>query len=100
MKPVICLFPKNYNEAVGLVSEFKAVFEDESIGKTGQNLKYDISVLKWYEVDVKGKLFDTMLAHYLIEPDQRHNMDFLAEKYLNYRPVSYIDVAGKRASGS
>ena len=67
--------PENYQEALELVSEFKAVFEDEKIGKTGQNLKFDMSVLKWYDVVVKGKLFDTMIAHYLIEPDQRHNLD-------------------------
>ncbi len=89
---------ENYNEAVELVKEFKAVFEDENIEKTGQNLKYDISVLKWYDLEVKGKLFDTMLAHYLIEPEQRHGMDFLAEKYLNYRPVSYDAVTEKKGS--
>jgi DNA polymerase I len=90
--------PENYHEAVELVSEFKALFEDETIGKTGQNIKYDISSLKWYELDVNGQLFDTMLAHYLIEPEQRHNMDFLAEKYLNYNPVSYEDITGKKGS--
>lgn len=90
--------PENYNNAVELVKEFKAVFEDENMEKTGQNLKYDISVLKWYDLEVKGKLFDTMLAHYLIEPEQRHGMDFLAEKYLNYRPVSYDAVTEKKGS--
>ncbi|MBE0637735.1 MAG: DNA polymerase I [Bacteroidales bacterium] len=88
--------PENYNEVVKLVQEFRQVFEDETIEKTGQNLKYDISVLRWYDLEVKGKMFDTMLAHYLIEPEQRHNMDFLSEKYLNYRPVSYEDVTGKK----
>lgn len=89
---------EKYNEALDMVSRFKGVFEDEKIGKTGQNLKFDISVLKWYEIETKGKMFDTMLAHYLIEPDQRHNMDFLAEKYLNYRPVSYDEVTAKKGS--
>lgn len=88
--------PENYQEALDLVIKFKEVFEDETIEKTGQNLKYDISVLQWYEVEVKGKMFDTMLAHYLIEPELRHNMDFLAEKYLNYRPVSYDEVTAKK----
>ncbi len=90
--------PDNYNETTKIVSEFKEVFEDSSIEKTGQNLKFDISVLKWYDVNVKGKLFDTMLAHYLVEPDQRHNMDFLAEKFLNYKPVSYDDLTEKKRS--
>ncbi len=86
----------NYNEATKIVSEFKEVFEDSNIEKTGQNLKFDISILKWYDVEVKGKLFDTMLAHYLLEPDQRHNMDFLAEKFLNYKPISYDELTEKK----
>jgi len=88
--------PENYNEALAIVSEFKSVFEDKNIGKTGQNLKFDMSVLRWYEVEVAGPLFDTMIAHYLIEPDLRHNMDFLAETYLNYRPVSIESLIGKK----
>jgi DNA polymerase-1 len=88
--------PENYNECHTMVQEFKPVFENEKIGKTGQNLKYDISMLKWYDVDVKGPLFDTMLAHYLIQPDMRHNMDFLSETYLNYRPVSLESLIGKK----
>lgn len=87
--------PSNYDNALEIVSEFKHLFEDETIEKTGQNLKYDISVLKWYEVEVKGKLFDTMIAHYLIEPDLRHNMDFLAETYLNYKTISYDELTEK-----
>jgi len=88
--------PENYNDCLAIVQEFKNVFEDEKIEKTGQNLKYDISILKWYDVDVKGRLFDTMLAHYLIQPDMRHNMDLLAETYLNYRPVSIESLIGKK----
>lgn len=88
--------PENYQEALELVREFKDVFENENIGKTGQNLKFDMSVLRWYEVEVKGPLFDTMIAHYLIEPDMRHNMDFLAETYLDYRPVSIESLIGKK----
>jgi DNA polymerase I len=88
--------PENHHEAVQIVSEFKKLFEDPGIGKTGQNMKFDISILKWYDVDVKGKFFDTMLAHYLIQPDMRHNMDFLSVTYLNYRPVSIESLIGKK----
>jgi len=88
--------PENYQEAHELVAEFAGVFEDENLEKIGQNLKFDISVLKWYDVHVKGKLFDTMIAHYLIEPDLRHNMDFLAETYLDYRPVPIENLIGKK----
>jgi DNA polymerase-1 len=88
--------PANYNESLQIVNEFKEVFEDENIRKTGQNLKFDISMLKWYDIDVKGKLFDTMLAHYLLQPDQRHNMDFLSETYLRYKPVPIEALIGKK----
>ena len=73
----------------------RPLFEDESIMKIGQNLKYDISMLAQYGISVKGKLFDTMLAHYLIEPEQRHNMDYLAEVYLNYLTIPIEDLIGK-----
>jgi DNA polymerase I len=88
--------PENYHDCLQIINRFKAVLEDESIEKTGQNLKYDISVLRWYDITVKGPLFDTMIAHYLIEPDQRHNMDFLAATYLNYKPVSIEELIGKK----
>ena len=71
--------PENYHECQQKLEVFKEVFENEKIEKTGQNLKYDISVLRWYDIEVKGPLFATMIAHYRIEPDQRHNMDVLAE---------------------
>lgn len=90
--------PEDQEEAKQIVAELKEVLEDESIQKIGQNLKFDIAVLKWYGVDVKGKLFDTMLAHYLIEPDLRHNMDFLADHYLKYKTMSYEDVTGKKGA--
>ena len=73
----------------------KNLFEDERILKIGQNLKYDISMLAQYGIGVKGKLFDTMLAHYLLEPEQRHNMDYLAEVYLNYLTIPIEDLIGK-----
>jgi len=88
--------PDNYHDAQQIVNEFREVFENAEIEKTGQNLKFDISILKWYEVDVKGKLFDTMLAHYLIQPDMRHGMDVLAESFLNYKPVPIDKLIGKK----
>ena len=73
----------------------RPLFENESILKIGQNLKYDISMLAQYGISVKGKMFDTMLAHYLLEPEQRHNMDYLAEVYLNYLTIPIEDLIGK-----
>lgn len=88
--------PENYNECLKTVHEFKLIFENDEIKKIGQNIKYDISILLWYDVNVKGALFDTMLAHYLLQPDMRHNMDFLALTYLNYKPVSIESLIGKK----
>ncbi len=90
--------PENYNEALAIVSEFKPLLEDTRVEKTGQNLKFDISILRWYDVHVRGPLFDTMLAHYLIQPDMRHGMDFLAETYLGYKPVSIETLIGKKGA--
>ena len=91
--------PENQVEALTVAKEFKPVFENENIEKTGQNMKFDISMLKWYDIEVKGNLFDTMLAHYLIQPDMRHNMDLLAETYLGYKPVSIETLIGKKGKG-
>ena len=88
--------PENYHDSQQIVLEFKAVFEDEGIEKIGQNMKFDLSMLKWYDIQVKGKFFDTMLAHYLIQPDTRHNMDYLSETYLNYKPVAIEALIGKK----
>jgi len=82
-------------EAQLVMNEFKEVFENDSITKIGQNIKYDLMVLKNYGIELKGKLFDTMLAHYIIEPEQRHGMDYLANVYLNYDPVSIETLIGK-----
>ena len=90
--------PDNYHKTQEVLLAFKPLFEDPKIDKIGQNLKFDISILKWYDIQVKGALFDTMLAHYLLEPDMRHNMDFLAETYLNYKPVSIESLIGKKGS--
>ena len=89
-------FPEDRSEAQALIEELRPFFESEGIEKIGQNLKYDIKVLAKYDIQVKGKLFDTMLAHYLINPDMRHNMDVLAETYLNYTPVSITELIGKK----
>jgi DNA polymerase I len=88
--------PEHYDDARTIVQEFKEVFENNTIAKTGQNIKYDMMMLRWYDVDVKGALFDTMIAHYLIEPDMRHNMNVLSEIYLGYEPVSIISLIGEK----
>lgn len=82
--------------AQATVDLFKPLFENPAILKIGQNLKYDILLLSRYGVDVQGEFFDTMLAHYLIDPDTRHNMDYLSETYLNYTPVSITDLIGAK----
>jgi DNA polymerase I len=89
-------FPEEREEAQEIIEQLRPFFEAETIEKVGQNLKYDIKVLAKYNVTIKGKLFDTMLAHYLINPDMRHNMDVLAETYLNYTPVSITELIGKK----
>ncbi|WP_435135074.1 DNA polymerase I [Formosa sp. A9] len=89
-------FPEDKSEAQTLIEQLRPFFEAEHIQKIGQNLKYDIKVLNKYNITVKGKLFDTMLAHYLINPDMRHNMDVLAETYLNYTPISIETLIGKK----
>lgn len=89
-------FPEKREEALEQIKKFMPFFENESIEKIGQNLKYDLKVLSNYEVVVKGKLFDTMIAHYLINPDMRHNMDILSETYLKYSPKSIETLIGKK----
>ncbi|MAD96298.1 MAG: DNA polymerase I [Flavobacteriaceae bacterium] len=89
-------FPEDQDETQAILDEFVPFFNSESIEKVGHNLKYDIKVLSNYNVSVKGPLFDTMIAHYLINPDMRHNMDVLSETYLNYKPVSITELIGKK----
>ena len=89
-------FPENQTEAQSLVEKLVPFFENETIEKIGQNLKYDLKVLSNYGITVKGKLFDTMIAHYLINPDMRHNMDILSETYLKYAPQSIEVLIGKK----
>jgi len=88
--------PEDQQETQNILNEFKSLFENEKIGKTGHNIKYDISIIKRYGVEVKGSIFDTMLAHYLIQPDLKHSMDFLSETYLHYSPVPIVDLIGKK----
>lgn len=92
-------FPADQSEAQQMVNEFKPLLENDAIIKIGQNIKYDLSILKRYGVELKGKLFDTMVAHFLIQPDMRHNMNVLAETYLNYSPVSIETLIGKKGKG-
>jgi DNA polymerase-1 len=89
-------FPENKDEALALIEKIKPFFENEAIEKIGQNLKYDLKILSNYNITVKGKLFDTMIAHYLINPDMRHNMDILSETYLKYSPKSIEELIGKK----
>lgn len=89
-------FPQDFNQAKEIIQEFKEVFEKRNICKIGQNLKYDIIVLDKYGIKVEGPFFDTMLAHYLIEPDMRHNMDGLAETYLKYSCIPIEHLIGKK----
>ncbi|MBK6266785.1 DNA polymerase I [Marivirga sp. S37H4] len=89
-------FPADQKEAQKIADEFKEVLENDKIVKIGQNLKYDIQVMRNYDINLKGKMFDTMLAHYLLDPETRHNMDALAENYLNYTPVSITELIGKK----
>lgn len=89
-------FNENREETQSILEKLKPVFENEKTLKIGQNLKFDIQVLANYGLEVKGPIFDTMLAHYLLEPDLRHNMDFLSETYLSYKPVSIESLIGEK----
>lgn len=87
---------ENQTETQEILELLRPVLENKSITKIGQNVKYDMLVLKNYGIDVKGSLYDTMLAHYLIEPEGKHSMDWLAQQYLNYMPVSITELIGKK----
>lgn len=87
--------PANKNECEEVMKEFKAFFAAESIEKTGQNIKFDLLMLSMYGIELQGKLFDTMIAHYLLQPDLRHGMDYLAQIYLNYRTIHYDELVGQ-----
>lgn len=86
-------------QAIAILEEFRPVFDRQEALVIGQNIKYDLLILKWYGFGLRGRLFDTMLAHYLIEPEGRRNMDLLAAQYLNYSPVSIETLIGKKGKG-
>ncbi len=88
--------PDNREQAQTFVNIFKPLYENEQIVKVGQNIKYDLEVLRRYGVELKGKMFDTMIAHYLIQPELRHNMDYMAEVYLNYRTIRIEELIGAK----
>lgn len=88
--------PNDRKETQAIINTFQPFFENQQIEKIGHNLKYDLKVLLKYNIRVAGPLFDTMIAHYLINPDMRHNMDILAETYLNYSPQSITELIGKK----
>ncbi len=88
--------PSDRERTQAILEEFRALFASTTIRKIGQNIKYDFLVLSWYNIPVAEPLFDTMLAHYLLEPDKKHGMDYLAETYLDYRPVRIETLIGKK----
>lgn len=89
-------FPSDDTKAKNLLYRFKPIFESEAIAKVGQNIKFDLLMLKNYGVELKGKLNDTMLGHYLLEPDMRHNLNVLSENLLGYKPIEIEDLIGKK----
>lgn len=95
-KAIYVPIPENQEEAQKIVNIFKPLYENEEIEKVGQNLKYDLMVLRKYGVTLKGKMFDTMIAHYLIQPELRHNMDYMAEIYLNYKTIHIDELIGPK----
>jgi DNA polymerase I len=88
--------PEDELAVKSILSKFQPIFEDTTKTIVGQNIKFDLLVLKWYGIEIKGNLFDTMIAHYLLEPDMRHNMDYLSETYLKYKPISIEALIGKK----
>ena len=93
------LFPEDFDLTRQWLSVLKPFFESTTILKIGQNLKYDLKVLTNYGIEVRGQLFDTMIAHYLLNPDMRHNMDLLSEAYLGYTPIAIDTLIGKKGKG-
>lgn len=91
--------PAEREEAIKIVREFEPVFKNEKSLKVGQNIKYDMLVLQNYGIEVRGKLFDTMVAHYVLQPELRHNMDYLAEIYLHYQTIHIEELIGPKGKG-
>ncbi|MFO7878835.1 MAG: DNA polymerase I [Bacteroidales bacterium] len=90
------MMPEDEEEKQGIVNEFKALLENDKIIKVGQNIKYDMLVLRYYGIEIQGELFDTMIAHYLLHPELRHSMDFMADTLLNYETISIESLIGKK----
>lgn len=90
--------PSNQDEANQIISEFKGILEDSTKPKIGQNIKFDLLMLKNYGINLKGFLFDTMLAHYLLEPEQRHNLNLLSEQLLGYKPIEIEELIGRKGA--
>lgn len=88
--------PNDTNACKELIHRFKPLFENPAKSWVGQNIKYDLLILKWMGVDIRGPIFDTMLAHYVIEPDGKHGMDSMSEKYLGYEPIHIEELIGKK----
>ena len=91
--------PANREEALRIVNIFKPLYEDPEILKVGQNLKYDLEVLRNYNIRLQGPMWDTMIAHYLIQPELHHNMDYMAEVYLNYQTIHIEELIGPKGKG-
>jgi DNA polymerase-1 len=91
---VVC--PTDKNETIELLKHFSPIFSDKNKTIVGQNLKYDLEILGNYDVEVENKLFDTMLAHYILEPEEKHNLDFLANKYLGYKMIPIEELIGEK----
>ena len=91
--------PAKYEEAIKITNKFKSLYEDATIVKVGQNIKYDYEVLRKYDIELQGPMFDTMLAHYLINPELQHNMDYMAETLLYYRTIHIEELIGPKGKG-
>lgn len=91
--------PAGREEATKIVREFESVFKNDKSLKVGQNIKYDMLVLQNYGIEIRGRLFDTMVAHYVLQPELRHNMDYLAEIYLHYQTIHIEELIGPRGKG-
>ena len=95
-KAFYVVVPDEEDMALAVLNEFRPVFENDAISKIGHNLKYDVTLLKWHGIEVHGKLFDTMLAHSMKEPEMKHGLDYLAKLYMGYRPIPTSDLIGKK----
>ncbi len=92
--------PADYEESVAILKEFESIFTNNGIEKTGHDLKYALAVLRWYKIAPKGKMFDTMLAHYLLEPDMKHSLDFLTETYVDYKIIPTENLIGRKSDAA